>query len=35
MKIVDVHPVAYSEGMRMASLVYAARVIEKTEEVAS
>lgn len=35
MKIADVHPVAYSEGMRMASLVYAARVIEKTEEVAS
>lgn len=35
MKIADVHPVAYSEGMRMASLVYAARVIEKTEEVSS
>lgn len=32
MKVTEVHPVAYSEGMRMASLVYAGRVIEKTEE---
>jgi predicted DNA-binding WGR domain protein len=31
-KVADVHPVAYSEGMRMASLIYAARVLEKTEE---
>lgn len=27
----DVGPVAYSEGMRMASAIYAARVVEKTE----
>lgn len=31
-KVAEVHPVAYSEGMRMASLIYAGRVIEKTEE---
>ena len=28
----DVGPVAFSEGMRMASAIYAKRVIEKTEE---
>lgn len=32
MKVSEVHPVAYSEGMRMASLIYAGRVVEKTEE---
>jgi hypothetical protein len=28
----DVGPVAFSEGMRMASSIYAARVVEKTED---
>ena len=31
LKIADVGPVAFSEGMRMASSIYAARVVEKTE----
>lgn len=31
-KVSAVHPVAYSEGMRMASLIFAGRVVEKTEE---
>ncbi|HEY0253626.1 MAG TPA: DUF4132 domain-containing protein [Kofleriaceae bacterium] len=30
--VADVPPVAYSEGMRMASLIYAKRKVEKTEE---
>ena len=30
--IKDVGPVAFSEGMRMASAIYAKRVVEKTEE---
>ena len=32
--IADVGPVAFSEGMRMASSIYAARVVEKKEEAA-
>lgn len=32
--IKDVGPVAFSEGMRMASSIYAARVVEKKEEAA-
>lgn len=32
LKLSDVGPVAFSEGMRMASAIYAARVVEKTEE---
>lgn len=32
MPIADVHPVAFSEGMRMASTIYAARVIEKEQQ---
>lgn len=32
LKLGDVGPVAYSEGVRMASSIYAARVIEKSEE---
>jgi hypothetical protein len=32
LKLTDVGPVAFSEGMRMASSIYAARVVEKTEE---
>ena len=32
LKISDVGPVAFSEGMRMASSIYAARVVEKQEE---
>jgi hypothetical protein len=32
LEIVDVGPVAFSEGMRMASAIYAARVVEKQEE---
>jgi hypothetical protein len=31
LKVADVGPVAFSEGMRMASSIYAARVVEKTE----
>jgi len=31
MPLVDVHPVAFSEGMRMASTIYAARVIDKEQ----
>ena len=31
LKLSDVGPVAFSEGMRMASSIYAARVVEKTE----
>ena len=30
-KLADVGPVAFSEGMRMASSIYAARVVEKPE----
>jgi hypothetical protein len=33
-KLADVGPVAYSEGVRMASAIYAARVVEKTEAAA-
>jgi len=32
LKLAEVGPVAFSEGMRMASSIYAARVVEKTEE---
>ncbi|MBA3460199.1 MAG: DUF4132 domain-containing protein [Deltaproteobacteria bacterium] len=32
LKLSDVGPVAFSEGMRMASSIYAARVVAKTEE---
>jgi hypothetical protein len=32
LKVSDVGPVAFSEGMRMASSIYAARVVEKQEE---
>lgn len=32
LKLSDVGPVAFSEGMRMASAIYAARVVEKQEE---
>ncbi|MEO8706038.1 MAG: hypothetical protein ABI867_38770, partial [Kofleriaceae bacterium] len=31
MKLAEVGPVAFSEGMRMASAIYAARVVEKKE----
>ena len=31
-EVVNVPPVAYSEGMRMASLIYAKRKVEKAEE---
>jgi Domain of unknown function (DUF4132) len=31
LKLAEVGPVAFSEGMRMASSIYAARVVEKTE----
>jgi hypothetical protein len=34
LKIADVGPVAFSEGMRMAAAIYAARVVEKQEEAA-
>jgi len=34
LKLADVGPVAFSEGMRMASSIYAARVVEKKEEAA-
>jgi len=32
LKLAEVGPVAFSEGMRMASSIYAARVVEKKEE---
>jgi hypothetical protein len=32
LKLADVGPVAFSEGMRMAAAIYAARVVEKQEE---
>ncbi len=32
LKVADVGPVAFSEGMRMASSIYAARVVDKKEE---
>lgn len=31
-KVAEVGPVAFSEGMRMASMIYAARVVDKQEE---
>ncbi len=34
LKVADVGPVAFSEGMRMASSIYAARVVEKTGDAA-
>jgi hypothetical protein len=34
LKLSEVGPVAFSEGMRMASSIYAARVVEKQEEAA-
>ncbi len=34
LKLSEVGPVAFSEGMRMASSIYAARVVEKKEEAA-
>ncbi|MDB4960728.1 MAG: hypothetical protein JWP01_727 [Myxococcales bacterium] len=34
LKLSEVGPVAFSEGMRMASSIYAARVVEKLEEAA-
>jgi hypothetical protein len=34
LRLADVGPVAFSEGMRMASAIYAARVIEKADAVA-
>ena len=34
LKLADVGPVAFSEGMRMAAAIYAARVVEKQEDAA-